>query len=147
MSNHLKTIYHDLNALKHLLNYRDSTNFSVVLSYSFIRDACVILHEIHQVMKNQGIIEEETESMKKIEQIRHKVKTSQGKYNKSYFEFMLNMHRDIFGSDIDNIGFYFEEKILAVVQFIPASYLLIQVFCQIMEDRRYMIFRLALERQ
>lgn len=113
MSNHLKTIYHDLNALKHLLNYRDSTNFSAVLSYSLIRDACVILHEIHQVMKSQGIIEEETESMKKIEQIRHKVKTSQGKYNKSYFEFMLNIHRDIFGSDIDNIGFYFEEKILA----------------------------------
>lgn len=86
MSDYTKTIYYDLHALKLLSNYFGDTKFSVILPYSLIKDACVILHEIHQVMKHQGIIEERTKFMIMIEQIRNKVKTS-------HVDGMTNMRR------------------------------------------------------
>jgi hypothetical protein len=104
----IQTINHDLKGLIKLLLARDFTYYSKVPVYSLFRDSCLILYEINIILKNEGIIKENIPFLEVIELIRHKVKSSQGSNNREIFPKLLDTHFNIFGEDIDNLGFYLE---------------------------------------
>ncbi|WP_227394996.1 hypothetical protein [Jeotgalibacillus aurantiacus] len=105
---YLKTINHDLHGIKKLLLFNDDNNFNSVAVYSLFRDSCLMLYEIINVLKSDGILKEEIAIYKKIEPIRHKIKSSQGKSNRDIFNKILDTHFNLFGDDIDNLGFYLD---------------------------------------
>jgi len=106
---YLSTINHDLYGIKKLLMISNSNNYSSVAVHSLFRDSCLMLYEIIKILENQGILKENIAIYKKIEPIRHKVKSSQGKNNRDIFKKILQTHKDLFGDDIDNLGFYLEK--------------------------------------
>ncbi|MGE6415611.1 hypothetical protein ACQKDD_15705 [Planococcus kocurii] len=106
---YLNTINHDLHGIKKLLMISNSNNYSSVAIHSLFRDSCLMLYEIIKVLENQGVLRESIAIYKKIEPIRHKVKSSQGKNNRNIFEKIIQKHIELFGDDIDNLGFYLED--------------------------------------
>lgn len=106
---YLRTINHDLHGIKKLLLFSNSNNYSSVAVHSLFRDSCLMLYEIIRVLKNEGILEEDVAIYKKIEPIRHKVKSSQGQNNRTVFKKILDTHFNLFGEDIDNLGFYLDQ--------------------------------------
>ncbi|PLV32220.1 hypothetical protein BSP4_31970 [Bacillus subtilis subsp. subtilis] len=120
MANYLTTINHDLQGVKKLLlEGKTSLNFESAPVYSLFRDICLILYETNKVLKEDGRIQSDLPYMGMIKRIRHKVKTNQGFKNKKIFNNLLSGHRSIFGSDIDNIGFYLDNDILASSTLFP----------------------------
>lgn len=106
--NFIQTINHDLKGLTKLLLVRDHTNYSKVPVYSLFRDSCLMLYEINKILKSEGILKENIPFFEIIEPIRHKVKSSQGSNNREIFYKILATHFNLFGEDIDNLGFYLE---------------------------------------
>lgn len=104
---------------KLLLEGKTSLNFESAPVYSLFRDICLILYETNKVLKEDGRIQSDLPYMGMIKRIRHKVKTNQGFKNKKIFNNLLSGHRSIFGSDIDNIGFYLDNDILASSTLFP----------------------------
>lgn len=109
---YLNTINHDLHGIKKLLllSNLNNKNYSSVAVHSLFRDSCLMLYEIIKVLENEGILKENISIYKMIEPIRHKVKSSQGKNNRDIFKKILQTHKDLFGDDIDNLGFYLENS-------------------------------------
>lgn len=105
---YLQTVNHDLQGIKKLLLFSQNENFSSVAVYSLFRDSCLMLYEVVKVLETEGILIERFSTFKHIEMIRHKIKASQGKNNRSVFKDSLNIHFDLFGEDIDNLGFYLD---------------------------------------
>lgn len=106
---YLRTINHDLYSIKKVLLFSNSNNYSSVAVHSLFRDSCLLLYEIIKVLKNEGILKEDVAIYKKIEPIRHKVKSSQGLNNRDVFKKILDTHFNLFGEDVDNIGFYLDQ--------------------------------------
>ena len=106
---YISTINHDLQGISKLLLFNNHSNFSSVAVYSIFRDSCVMLYEIVKVLKKDGILREEVPNFEIIESIRHKVKSNQGRDNREIFNNILTTHFNLFGEDIDNLGFYLEE--------------------------------------
>ncbi|KAA6446730.1 hypothetical protein [Bacillus swezeyi] len=120
MANYLTTLNHDLQGWKKLiLEGKASSNFSSAPVFSLFRDICLILHETNQVLKEDGVIKSDLPNMNVIKEIRHKVKTNQGKDNSEIFIKILNQHKSFFGDDIDNLGFYLDNEILASSTLFP----------------------------
>ncbi|WP_430789691.1 hypothetical protein VBD025_04505 [Virgibacillus flavescens] len=107
---YIQTINHDLHGIKKLLLFTRNENFSSVAVHSLFRDSCLMLYEIIKVLEKEGILKETPSTFKYIESIRHKVKASQGKHNRNIFNSVLNTHFDLFGKDIDNLGFYLDQN-------------------------------------
>lgn len=105
---YISTINHDLQGISKLLLFNNHSNFSSVAVYSIFRDSCLMLYEIVKVLKKEGILKEEVPNFKIIESIRHKVKSNQGRNNREIFNNILSTHFNLFGEDIDNLGFYLE---------------------------------------
>ncbi|MFD1415363.1 hypothetical protein [Oceanobacillus jeddahense] len=115
MSSYLDTITHDLQGIKKIIIEmpRKSTNYGVI-SFTLLRDVCIMLYEINLVLKSEGIIQTEPSEMETIKKLRHKMKTDQGMNNRKIFNNLLDNFRKNFGNDIDNIGFYLNDDILAI---------------------------------
>ncbi len=67
-----------------------------------------MLYEANKVLKNTEIIQGDLPNMEVIEEIRHKVKTTQGNNNRVMFKKLLEAHVSLIGNDIDNLGFYLD---------------------------------------
>ncbi|MEC0764483.1 hypothetical protein P8898_19365 [Bacillus haynesii] len=120
MTSYSKTISHDVQGVtKLLLEGRTLPNYASCPVYSLFRDICTILYETNKVLKEDGVIHSDLPNMDIIKEIRHKVKTNQGRLNREFFNKLLNGHRNIFGSDIDNLGFYLDNDILASSTLFP----------------------------
>lgn len=127
MRNYLTTINYDLQGLKKiLLEGSSSPSFNSVSVFSLFRDICIALNEANNVLKSDGVIDSDFPNMKAINEIRQKIKTDQGQDNRKVFKKMMNMHIDYFGEDIDNLGFYLDEDILAGSTLFP-SFIFIDV--------------------
>lgn len=100
---------HDLYGIKKLLLFSNDNNYSSVAVHSLFRDSCLMLYEIIKVLRNDGVLKGDIPIYKKIEPIRHKVKSSQGKNNRDILNNILNVHFNLFGEDIDNLGFYLDQ--------------------------------------
>ncbi|MEA0562453.1 hypothetical protein [Lysinibacillus irui] len=121
MENYLETINYDINGIKKLiLEGQKTSDFSIAPIYSLFRDACIILFETNQVFKEDGVIQSDLLHFNVIKEVRHKVKTNQGFKNKKIFNKLLEGHKSLFGSDIDNIGFYLDNNILASSTLFPS---------------------------
>lgn len=105
---YLRTINHDLHGISKLLLFSQNNNFSSVAVHSLFRDSCLMLYEIIKVLKSEGILKDEIPIYEIIEPIRHKVKSSQGRDNREILGNILKTHFNLFGEDIDNLGFYLE---------------------------------------
>ncbi|ASB89237.1 MULTISPECIES: hypothetical protein [Bacillus] len=120
MTSYSKTISHDLQGVtKLLIEGRTLPNYASGPVFSLFRDICTILYETNKVLKEEGVIHSDLPNMDIIKEIRHKVKTNQGRLNREIFNKLLNGHRNIFGSDIDNLGFYLDNDILASSTLFP----------------------------
>ena len=107
---YLRTVSHDLYGLKKLLLFSSNNkNYNSVAVYSLFRDSCLMLYEIIKVLENDDLLKKEIAIYKKIEPIRHKIKSSQGKKNREIFKKILDTHINLYGDDIDNIGFYLDQ--------------------------------------
>lgn len=114
MKSYLVTINHDIQGLcKIILEGSSSTNFNSGPVLSFFRDICMVIYEANKVLKKDGVIDSDLLFMESITEIRHKIKSNQGFKNRDIFLKLLNGHKEIFGDDIDNLGFYIDNETLA----------------------------------
>ncbi|MBG9771211.1 hypothetical protein MOC76_16870 [Bacillus spizizenii] len=120
MTNYLTTLNHDLQGCKKLiLEGKASSNFNSAPVFSLFRDTCLILYETNKVLKEDGVIKSDLPNMDVIKEIRHKVKSTQSRNNSKIFNRILNQHKSVFGDDIDNLGFYLDNEILASSTLFP----------------------------
>ncbi|WP_020063170.1 hypothetical protein [Bacillus sp. 123MFChir2] len=120
MGNYLTTINHDLQGLKKImLGSHSSPNFNSAPIFSLFRDICITLYETNKVLKEDGLIGSDLPNIEVIKEIRHKVKTNQGFKNREIFNKLLDGHKSVFGNDIDNLGFYLDNDILASTTLFP----------------------------
>ncbi|MGA3675788.1 hypothetical protein [Lysinibacillus agricola] len=120
MQGYLTTINYDLKGLKKvILESQDTPDFNSAPIFSLFRDACIILYEANKVLKEDKVISSNLRNMDEITKVRHKVKTNQGFKNKEIFNQLLDGHKSVFGNDIDNLGFYLENNILASSTIFP----------------------------
>lgn len=114
IKNYLITINHDIQGLcKIILEGSSSINFNSGPVLSFFRDICMVIYEANKTLKRDGVIDSDLLLMDSITEVRHKIKSNQGLKNKDIFLKLLNGHKEIFGDDIDNLGFYIDNEILA----------------------------------
>jgi hypothetical protein len=113
VEDYLTTINHDLHGIRKLLLASHLPNYNSAPVFSLFRDVCIMIYETNKVLKEEGIIETDFQHMNIIEEIRHKVKSTQGSKNREIFNELLKGHKSIFGNDIDNLGFYLDNDILA----------------------------------
>ncbi|ARU61537.1 hypothetical protein CBW65_11340 [Tumebacillus avium] len=105
---HLITAYFDLLGINFLLPTKGSTKFYAVTVHALARNICLIIYQIHHDIL--GGIDSLDNDYKKI---RNKVHLHQKKNNIKVYNEISSYHMETFGSDIDNIGFYLDGKVLA----------------------------------
>ncbi|MFS0688762.1 hypothetical protein AB1K89_05920 [Sporosarcina sp. 179-K 8C2 HS] len=100
------TVYLDLVSLKRFFfRVKDSEVFNAVISYTLMRDSCLIIYQVHKDILGT------TEGIPfAIKEFRNKIKLFEKGGNQKIYEEILKQQIDDFGVAADNIGFYLDEK-------------------------------------
>ncbi|WP_226035412.1 DNA polymerase III subunit gamma/tau [Aquibacillus saliphilus] len=109
-----ETAYFDLLGIIYLLEVKENSKYTQVPVYSLARDFCLIIYQI-----NRDLLNDSVKLDKNIKSMRHKVKLFQKGKNKEIYQKIIDSSISQFGDDVDNIGFYLDNGLLAGSTFFP----------------------------
>lgn len=117
------TAYTDLKAIQRLiLNLQENKEFTCTHVYSLMKDICLIIDEVIKAFFSGSI--EIDERVNKIRNRIHLYIKKRGKNQKIYRE-ILDYHINAYGEDMNNIGFYLNDKEEVVGSTLYISYILL----------------------
>lgn len=99
-------MYFDLVSLKRfLLRVQGNDVFNSVISYTLMRDSCLIIYQVHK-----DILRTTDEVPFAIKEFRNKIKLFEKGGNEKVFKKILKQQIEEFGFETDNLGFYLNEN-------------------------------------
>ncbi|MBE1556289.1 hypothetical protein [Sporosarcina limicola] len=105
MDSKITSAYYDMLSLKRfLLRVQKEPFFNEIISYSVLRDSCLVIFEIYKtIIKDIEILPIE------IKEIRNGIKLYRNGANDKIFEEIIGIHVDNYKSYTDNVGFYLKD--------------------------------------
>lgn len=104
----ITTAYMDLMGMTEVINIKNQ-NFHTVHIYPTFRDICLLLYQINKDILNNSIDLDDD-----ITTIRHRVHLHRNKNNYEIYRKILESSIEMFGNNIDNLGFFFNNDMQLV---------------------------------